>query len=96
MNEYEKLYSKEFDLKYEEYRFINQIEKTDFLNNKLNITAIHEQLSKLDLKNTQMDFDATSLYPSVMCDKDIVYLKIESGYTFTLHMNDVFVHNFNI
>ena len=28
--------------------------------------AIHEQLSKKDLNNTQMDFEATSLYPSAM------------------------------
>ena len=38
--------------------------------------AIHEQLSKLDLNNTKKDFDATSLYPSAMWDKNSVYPKI--------------------
>ena len=34
---------------------------------------IHEQLSKLDLNNTQMVFDATSLYPSALWDENCVY-----------------------
>ena len=50
--------------------------KVDFINNKLNMLQIHEQLSKLDLINTQMDFHATSLYPSAMWDIDSVYPKI--------------------
>ena len=56
---------------------------------------IHEQLSKLDLNNTQMDFDASSLYPSAMWDKNSVYPKIETGVTFEPHMNDVYVEAFN-
>ena len=34
--------------------------KTDVTNNKLNILAIHEQLPKLNLNKTYLDFDATS------------------------------------
>ena len=56
---------------------------------------IHEQLSKLDLNNTQMDFDASSLYPSAMWDKNSVYPKIETGVAFEPHMNDVYVEAFN-
>ena len=55
---------------------------------------IHEQLSKSDLNNTQMDFAATSLVPSAIWDKDSVYPKIQSGNKFELHMNDVFVNDF--
>ena len=42
-----------------------------------------------------MDFDATSLYPSAMWDKNRVYPKIETGYAFKPQMNDVFVSDFN-
>ena len=38
-----------------------------------------------------MDFDAKSLYPSAMWDKNSVYLKTESGFAFKPHMNDVYV-----
>ena len=42
-----------------------------------------------------MHFDATSLYPSAMWDKNSAYAKIETGYAFQPHMNDVFVNEFN-
>ena len=50
--------------------------------------ATHEQLSKLDLNNTQMDFDATIVYPSAAWDK------IETGFAFKPHMNDVYIETF--
>ena len=56
---------------------------------------IHEELSKIDLFKSRMDFDATSSFPSAMWDEKSVYPKIEIGYAFTLHMNDVFVNDFN-
>ena len=88
-------YAKEFDSKYEDSRDINQKEKEKFINKKCNMLPIHEQLSKLDLNKIQMDVDGTSLYASAMWDKNSVYLKIETGYTFKPHMNDVFVNYFN-
>ena len=36
---------------------------------------IHKELSKLDLNKTQMDCDATSLYPSPMWEEKFVYLE---------------------
>ena len=60
-NKYDKLYAIDFDSKYDDHRDVNQKEKTDFINNKINLLPIHEQLSKLNLKNTQMDFDDRSL-----------------------------------
>ena len=56
---------------------------------------IHKKLSKLDSNKTQMDFDATSLYPSAMWDEKSVYPKIETGFAFKPHMNDVYVEAFN-
>ena len=40
-----------------------------------------------------MDFDATSLYPSAMWDKDSVYPKIESRVAFEPHMKKTFAFN---
>ena len=42
-----------------------------------------------------MDFDATSLYPSGMWDENSVYPKIETGFAFKPHMNDIYVEAFN-
>ena len=92
---YEKQYAEEFNSKYDDYRFINEKEKTDFINKKLNMLPIHKELSKLDSNKTQMDFDATSLYPSAMWDENSVYPKIEIGFAFKPHMNDVYVEAFN-
>ena len=78
MNKYKKLYAKEFDSEFDDYRDIIQKEKTDYINNKLKMLPIHKELSKIDLKKTQMDFDSTSLYPSAMGDHISVYPKIEN------------------
>ena len=54
----------------------------------------YEELSDLGLKKKhQNDFDASSLYPTAMWDEKSVYPKIESGYTFTPHMTDVFAND---
>ena len=43
-----------------------------------------------------MDFDATSLYPSAMWDKNSVCPGKESGVAFKPHRNDIYVEAFNI
>ena len=57
--------------------------------------SIHKELSKLDSNKTQMDFDATSLYPSAMWDKNSVFPKVETGFAFKPHMNETYVEAFN-
>ena len=42
-----------------------------------------------------MDFDATSSFVSAMYDEISVYPKIETGFAFKPHMNDVYVKAFN-
>ena len=42
-----------------------------------------------------MGYDGISLYPSAMWDENSVYPKIESGFSFAPHMNDVYVEAFN-
>ena len=94
-NKYEKRYGKEFDSRYDDYRDINEKEKTDYMNKKLNKLPIQKKLSKLDSNKTQIDFDATSLYPSAIWDQNSVYPKIETGFAFKQHMNDIYVEAFN-
>ena len=95
LNKYEKQYTKEFDSNYDHYRDIDQKGKEKYVNKKLNMVSIHKELSKLNSNKTQMDFDATSLYPSAMLHENSVYLKIETGFAFKPHMNHVYVEAFN-
>ena len=95
LNKYEKQYAKEFDSKYDDYRDIDQKEKEKYVNKKLTMLSIHQELSKLNSNKTQMDFDATSLYPSAMWDEKSVYPKIETGFVFKPDMNNVYVEAFN-
>ena len=95
LNTYEKQYGKEFDSRYDDCRDNNEKEKEKYVYRKLNMLPIHKELSKLDSNKTQMDFDTTSLYPSAMWDEKSVYPKIETGFAFTAHMNDIYVEAFN-
>ena len=95
LNENEGLYAKEFGSKYDDYRDIDQKEKTGFINKKVNMLSIHKGLSKLNSIKTQMVYDAISLYPSAMWDGNSVYPKIETGFAFKTDMNDVSVEAFN-
>ena len=56
---------------------------------------IHSKLRKVDLNEVGMDYDTTSLYPSVLLDENSVFLKKEIGFSFKPHMNDVYVEAFN-
>ena len=42
-----------------------------------------------------MDYGATSSYPSAMWDENSVYPKLETGFAFKPHMNNVYVEEFN-
>ena len=95
LNKHEKQNGKEFDSRYDDYRDINEKEKEKYFNRKLNMLPIHKELSKLDSNKTQMDFDATSPYPGAMWDEKSVYPKIETGFAFKPHMNDIYVEAFN-
>ena len=67
--------------------------------NMLTINLVNYQyikkLQKLNLNDVMMDFDATSFYPSAIWDEKSVYPKIETGFAFKLHINDVYVEAFN-
>ena len=66
IDKHEKEYRKKFDSNYGDYRDINQKEKEKYVNKKLNMLRIHKELSRLNLKKTQMCYDGNSLY-QVLC-----------------------------
>ena len=69
--------------------------KTEYSNKKLKMLPVHEHLSKSGLNIIQKDYDATSLNPSTMCDKNSIYPKTEKGYSFKPWMNDIFFDDNN-
>ena len=83
------------DSKFKDYRDIDVEERTEHINKELNKLSIHKKLQTLNLNDVKMDFDATSLYPSAMWDKNSVYPKIETGFAFKPHMNNAYVEAFN-
>ena len=92
-NEQRKIIEDEYDSQFIDYRDNDEEERTEHINKELNKRPIHK---KLDVNNNvMMDYDATSLYPSAMWDRDSVYPKIESGFAFKPHMNNVYAEAFN-
>ena len=55
---------------------------------RLSELDISKKLQSLTCDDLLMAFDATSLYPSAMYDEKSFYPKVETGYAFTLEMND--------
>ena len=94
-NEKRKIIEVGYDSKFKDYRDIDEEERTDHINKELNKLPKHKKLQKLDVNDVMMDFDATSLYPSAMWDEKSVYPKIETGFAFKPHMNNVYVEAFN-
>ena len=94
-NEQRKIIEDEYDSNFKGYRDIDEEERTEHINKKLNKLPIYKNLQKLDLNGVMMDLDATSLYPSAMWDQNSVYPKIETGFVFKPHMNNVYVEAFN-
>ena len=90
-----KIIEDEYDSQFNDHRDIDEEERTEHINKELNKLPIHKKLQKLNLNDVMMDFDATSLYPSAMWDENSVYPKIETGFVFKPHMNNVYVEAFN-
>ena len=94
-NRHRKTKEDEYDSQFIDYRDNDGEEKTDQNNKELNKLPKHKKMQKLNLNDVMMDFDATSLYPSAMWDENSVYPKIETGFAFKPHMNNVYVEAFN-
>ena len=94
-NKQRKILEDEYDSKFKDYRDIDVEERTERINKELNKLPIHKKLQKLNHNDVMIDFDATSLYPSAIWDQNSVYPKIETGFAFKPHMNNVYVEAFN-
>ena len=94
-NKHFKIFEKEYENQFDDYRVEDVDEKEKYINEKLSQLPIHRLIKQIKLVELLWDFDATSLYPSAMWDEKSIYPRIETGYAFKSHMNDEFVNKFN-
>ena len=94
-NKHFKIFEREYEDQFDDYRNENVEEKEKFINEKLSNLRLHKIIKRIELIHLLWDFDAVSLYPSAMWDEKSIYPRIETGYAFTRDMNDELVVNFN-
>ena len=94
-NKYIKIFEKEYEDQYNDYRDEDIEEKEKYINQKLNNLRLHKIIKRIELIHLLWDFDAVSLYPSAMWDEISIYPRIETGYAFTRDMNSELVEKFN-
>ena len=90
-----KIFEKEYEDQFDDYRDEDIDEKEKYNNEKLSELPIHKLIKQIKIVELLWDFDATSLYPSAMWDEKSIYPRIETGYSFTRDMNKYLVHRFN-
>ena len=94
-NKYFKIFEKEYESQFNDYREEDLDEKEKYINEKLSELRSHKIIKRIELIHLLWDFDAVSLYPSAMWDENSIYPRIETGYAFTRDMNDELVEKFN-
>ena len=94
-NKHFKIFEKEYEDQFDDYRDENVEEKEKFINEKLSNLRLHKIIKRIELIHLLWDFDAVSLYPSAMWDEKSIYPRMETGYAFTTDMNDELVGKFN-
>ena len=94
-NKHFKIFEKEYEDQFDDYRDENVEEKEKFINEKLSNPRLHKIIKRIELIHLLWDFDAVSLYPSAMWDEKSIYPRIETGYAYTRDMNDEIVEKFN-
>ena len=90
-----KIFEKEYENQFNDYRDEHGEEKENYINEKLGHPPIHQLIKQTKLDELLWNFDAVSLYPSAMSDENSIYPKTESRYAYTTDMNEEFVENFN-
>ena len=90
-----KIFKKEYEDQFDDYREENVEEKEKYVNEKLSELRLHDIIKRIELIHLIRDFDAVSLYPSAMRDENSVYPRIETGYAFTRDMNNELIEKFN-
>ena len=94
-DKYFKIYEKEYEAQFDDYRHENVEDKEKYIDQKLGELRLHKLIQKIELIHLLWDFDAVSLYPSAMWDEKSIYPRIETGYAYTRDMNDELVKKFN-
>ena len=94
-NKYFKIFEKEYEDQFNDYRDVNVEEKEKYISQKLSNLRLHKRIKRIELIHSLWDFDAVSLYPSAMWDEKSIYPRIETGYAFTRDMNDELIEKFN-
>ena len=94
-NKHSKIFEKEYENHFDDYRDEDVEEKEKYINEKLSELRLHKIIKRIELIHLLWDFDAVSLYPSAMWDEKSIYPRIETGYAFTRDMNNELVEKFN-
>ena len=67
-NQQLKIFEKEYEKQFDEYRNINVEEKEKYINEKLSQLPAHQLIKQIKLDELLWDSEAVSLYPSAMWD----------------------------
>ena len=94
-NKHFKIFEKEYEDQFDDYRDEDVEEKEKNINKKLSELRLHKIIQRIELVHLLWDFDAVSLYPSAMWDENSIYPRIETGYSYTKDMKNEFVEKFN-
>ena len=94
-NKHFKVFEKECDNHFDDYRNENEDEKQNYKNKKISKLPIHQLIKQIKIDELIWDSDVVSLYHSAMWDENSMYPRIETGYSFTEDMNDELVKKLN-
>ena len=94
-NKHLKIFEKEYEDQFNDYRDENVEGKEKNINEKLSNLRLLKKTKRIELIHLLWDFDAVSLYPSAMWDPKSIYPMIETGYAYENHMNDELVEKPN-
>ena len=94
-NKHFKIFEKEYENQFNDYRHENIEEKERYINENLSNLRLHKIIKRIELVHLLRDFDAVSLYPTAMWDPKSIYPKIETGYVFKREMNYELVEKYN-
>ena len=78
-NKHFKIFEKEYESKFNDYRDEDIEEKEKYINGKLGKLSIHQLLKQIKLDEFFWGYDGTSLYPSAMWDEKSIYPIIGTG-----------------
>ena len=94
-NKHFKIFEKEYEDQFDDYRDENVEEKEKYISEKLGNLRLHNLIQRIELIHLLWDFDAVSLYPSATWEEKSICPRIETGYAFTRDINNELVEKFN-